>query len=197
MNGNSRPRTKLMLPHVQGVANDREDEKGNGIENEDSTQGNRHILVLGLQHRTDSGNGTASADCGAGRNKIGRISAHLQALASDEPTDEQRTYHGQDGKLHAFLPGSQRGVQVHAKAQTDHRILQQILGHLLIELRMGLSAEERESQSQEQSHRRSNPRDIGSHSGHIIQHQATKENGQDGHINSLAMGLQQILFCSH
>ena len=60
MNGDGRPGTKLVLRHMEGVSQYREDEQGDGIENEYRTDRDRDFGFLCLDNRCDGGNRAAA-----------------------------------------------------------------------------------------------------------------------------------------
>nr|GFD16385.1 hypothetical protein [Tanacetum cinerariifolium] len=127
VDGDGAPEAKLVLAHVQGVANGREGEQRNGVQHEHRAQAHRHFLVLGPQHRPDGRDGRTAANGGAARNEVHHVFAQPQPLTY-EVAQKQRTEDGHDREQNPFFARLHRRVGVHAEAQADNRELQQLVG---------------------------------------------------------------------
>jgi hypothetical protein len=68
-------------------------------------------------------------------------------------------------------------LEIHAKAQTDDGVLEEFLGHIFIESRVGLSAKQGINQSYEKHYRRSDPCRKEMECRDIIAKQTQRDNG--------------------
>ena len=61
-------------------------------------------------------------------------------LNADQHTDKKCSDYRDDSEKHSFAPRRQRFIQVHSESKTHNGILKKLLGNLLIEIRVSLSA---------------------------------------------------------
>ena len=157
MDGNSSPHTKLLHRHTDSIADGGENKEADGIEDKHYAKRNRHRLCFGFDHRPYGCDGAATAYGRTCRNEVTRLIIHLKHLTANQPTNQQCAKHRNDGECHSFGARLHGLIYVHAKTQTNHRILEQLLGHGLVEIRIGFAKNEGKHQTNNQCNRRGNP----------------------------------------
>jgi hypothetical protein len=124
MNGEGRPEAELLLREMQSGADHRKGEQGDGVEHEDRSERDGHLLIVGLGDGADGGDGTASADgCAGGDQKRSDV-ADSEEMSEGEACGQG----GGDADGGVEESGGSRVedlVQIHAEAEHDDRDLEE------------------------------------------------------------------------
>ena len=109
------------------MTQDGEEEQTNGIEDKYGSQCHGHIGVFGFDDGTYSSNSTTATNGCTRTDEVGSVTVEFQYFATDKHADEQSANDGYNRKEHTLLTRCQRGLKVHAKAQTDDGVLEEFL----------------------------------------------------------------------
>ena len=142
MDSNSCPCAEVLLAESQPMTQNREEEQPNGVKDKHRRQCHRHIGIFGFDDRSYGSNGTTATDSSARTDEVGSVAVEFQYFATDKHADEQSANDGYNRKEHTFLTRCERGLEIHAKAQTDDGVLEEFFGYVLIESGIGLSAKQ-------------------------------------------------------
>ena len=123
------------------MTQNREEEQTDGIEDKHCSQCHGHIGVFDLNDRSYRSYSTTATNGCARTDEIGSVTVDFQYFTTDKHTDEQSANDGYNRKEHTLLTRCQRGLEIHAKAQTNDGVLEEFLRYVLVESRVGLSAE--------------------------------------------------------
>ena len=133
VDGDGGPFAELLVGKSQEVAQRRENQEGEGVQYENRSQGNAHLLVIGIYHGGHSRDGGTAANGSAAAHEIGGLWIHLDHFTHNE-TEHHDRCDGDDGEHHAVLAGGESRLQVHAEAKSHYAALQQVLLGFLREL---------------------------------------------------------------
>ena len=109
------------------VAQDREENGCQNVEEENYRDGLGHLFVVGINHRRGGGNGGAAADGGTNPHQSGDFGGNPEGLVQHEG-DEQGDGNGADDDGKRLLAGFQHHRQIQAKSQKHHGPLQHFFG---------------------------------------------------------------------
>lgn len=127
MNRQRCPKAKLLLREMEHRAQWREDQKRDGIEDEDRAERYRGLFLVRVDDWRNSRYGTAATDCGAhGYEGRGGL------VHPEKPPGEQAKRHGKSnterGVNEAAASRTENLMQIHAEAESDYGSLQEIFG---------------------------------------------------------------------
>jgi hypothetical protein len=153
MNGERGPEAELFLRQMERGADGGEEQKRDGIQNENGAHRDGDFFVAGLDDRGDGGYGAASTDGGTGGDqKCGGF------FDAEEAAEEQTENHGEGdaerGVDESAAAGFQDFVKIHAKAEGHHRSFEQEFGEFATIALVGMSEGEAEGQAENESDRR-------------------------------------------
>jgi hypothetical protein len=143
-----RPDTELLLRHSEVVADRREDEQRHRIQDEDRSDRNGDLVLVGLHNLAHGRNRAASADGGTDGNKIRDDPVNFKK-SSEYITKSHRRGDREQGECKAVLAGFQHFRKVHPEAQPDDRALQQVFGGFFRLLWKGVPETNTDDQSKE------------------------------------------------
>src|SRR6266567_3183885 len=109
---------------MERVSNRRENQQRDRVQNKDCAQRYRHFLFIGLQNRTDGGDGAASANRRAGGNQKRGIAAHPQEF-SERPPHQQRKGDPQRCVNKSATARFQDFLQIHAETEGHNGTLEE------------------------------------------------------------------------
>ena len=101
MNGYCGPGAKLLLAHLKEMSYRWKYKQCYSIQNEYNAQRYRHLLLIGVQHRTHCGNCASSANSCPRRDKICRFAIDMHPVAEHTPK-HHHTYHRYNRKQHTL-----------------------------------------------------------------------------------------------
>ena len=159
------------------MTQNREEEQTNGIEDKHCCHCHGHVGVFGFDDRTYSSNGTTATDGCARTDEVGGVAVDFQYFATDKHADEQSANDGYNRKEHTLFTRSERGLEIHSKAQTDDGVLEEFFRYIFIKSRVGLSTEQCKHESNEKHYGRGDPHSEKTECRDIITEQTQCEHG--------------------
>ena len=109
------------------MTQDGEEEQTNGVEDKHCSQCHRHIGIFGFDDRSYGSNGTTATNGCTRADEVGCVAVEFQYFATDKHADEQSANDRYNRKEHTLLTRSERGLEIHTKAQTDDGVLEEFL----------------------------------------------------------------------
>ncbi len=116
VDGDSGPYAELMLRQSEEVPQGREDEEGEGVQQEDGADGDAHILFLGFDDKAYRGNRRPAADGGPRADQKADDRSDLQQ-ALQPPTKQEDRCDRDEAKDQAAPPGLRDLPDIHREAE--------------------------------------------------------------------------------
>ncbi len=117
------PQPELRLRKLERRADRRKNQQGDGIQNKNRAERNRHLFFIGVENWPDGGDGAAAANGRARSNQKGRIAANFEEFPECK-TCQQRKGNSERGVNKSAAPRFQYFVEIHAEAQRYYGTLQ-------------------------------------------------------------------------